>query len=93
MSDLVRWSVMVSRDTDLAIRAVLAVRGRRRLGLSRFVEEAVNREIMRCTLGDVRSRNAGRDAAGLERLIDDELRATREQSRPAHDAKPAGDLL
>ena len=65
MSDLVRWSVAVSRDTDLAVRAVLGVRGRRRRGLSRFVEEAVNREIMRCTMSDVRSGSASRDAGEL----------------------------
>lgn len=87
MSDVVRWSVTVSRDTDAAVRALLAARGRRRHGLSRFVQEAVNREITRCISSDVRSRNAGRDGDELARLIDDELRAARERFWPARDAK------
>lgn len=87
MSDLVRWSVTVSRDTDVAVRALLAARGRRIGGLSRFVEEAVNREIMRCTMSDIRSRNAGYDAGELAHLIGDELRATRGRSWPTRDSK------
>lgn len=93
MGEVVRWSVVVSHDTDVALRALLATRGRRRGDLSRFVEEAVNREIIRYTLNDVRSRNSGLDANETARLIDDELCATRELFWPARGAKPPGRSL
>ena len=94
MNDVVRWNVSVSRDTDVALRALLARRGHRRSGnLSQFVEDAVNREIMRHTLNDVRSRNAGLDAKGIVRLVEDELCAVRELFWPAHGAKPPGRSL
>lgn len=73
MSEVVRWNLNVSRGTDIALRTLLAARVRRKGDLSRFVEEAVNRDILRCTLNDVRSRNAGLDAVEIARLIDDEL--------------------
>ena len=44
MGELARWNLKVSRETDLALRTLLATRGGRKGDLSRFVEEAVNRE-------------------------------------------------
>jgi hypothetical protein len=93
MSEAARWNLVVSRNTDVALRALLATRGRRRGDLSRFVEEAVNREIIRYTMSDVRSRNAGLDANEMARLIDNELCDTRELFWPARGAKPPGDSL
>ncbi|WP_242126557.1 ribbon-helix-helix domain-containing protein [Sphingobium sp. Sx8-8] len=45
--------------------------------LSRFVEEAVNREILREMVRDVQARNAQADPDMLERLIEDELAEAR----------------
>ena len=47
MGELARWSLKVSRDTDVALRTLLASRGGRKGDLSRFVEDAVNREVLR----------------------------------------------
>ncbi|MDT8315439.1 ribbon-helix-helix domain-containing protein [Roseomonas mucosa] len=42
-----RWSLIVSRETDEALRQVLAAQGRARKGeLSRFVEDAVRARIL-----------------------------------------------
>ncbi|KPF71565.1 hypothetical protein IP88_10590 [alpha proteobacterium AAP81b] len=77
MGDLARWSLKVSRDTDIALRTLLATRGGRKGDLSKFVEEAVNREVFRQTVSDIRARNAGIDEDAVARLVEEELGATR----------------
>ena len=77
MGELARWSLKVSRDTDVALRTLLATRGGRKGDLSRFVEEAVNREVLRQTVSDIRARNADLNGDEIEELIDEELGATR----------------
>ena len=79
MSKLVCWSLKVSRDTDVALRALLAARDGRKGDLSRFVEDAVNREVLRQTAQDVRVRNADLDEAEVLRLIEDDLGALRSE--------------
>lgn len=77
MAELARWSLKVSRDTDVALRTLLATRGGRKGDLSRFVEEAVNREVLRQTVSDIRARNADLDESEVAALVDDELGAAR----------------
>lgn len=77
MGELTRWNLKVSRETDIALRTLLASRGGRKGDLSRFVEEAVNREVLRETIRAIQERNAGVDPVELERLIDDELAVLR----------------
>ena len=73
MNDQTRWSLKVSRETDIALRTLLATRGGRKGDLSRFVEQAVNREVLRETVRDIQKRNAGADPAEIEQLIEEEL--------------------
>ena len=80
MSELARWSLTVSRETDVALRTLLATRGGRKGDLSRFVEEAVSREVLRQTASDVRARNADLDEAEVLRLIDEELGIVRAEA-------------
>jgi len=77
MAELARWSLKVSRETDIALRTLLATRGGKKGDLSRFVEEAVNREVLRETIRDVQARNADIDPDELDRLVDEELDAIR----------------
>jgi hypothetical protein len=77
MSETARWSLKVSRDTDVALRTLLARRGGRKGDLSRFVEDAVDREVLRETMNEVHERNAGLDPDELERLIEEELESVR----------------
>jgi hypothetical protein len=77
MSELARWSLKVSRETDIALRTLIASRGGKKGDLSRFVEEAVNREVLRETIHDIQVRNADADPAELERLINDEVSVVR----------------
>jgi hypothetical protein len=77
VSELARWSLKVSRDTDVALRTLLATRGGRKGDLSKFVEEAVNREVLRQTTSDIRARNAGVNEDEVARLVEEELGAVR----------------
>ena len=54
--------------------------GGRKGDLSRFVEDAVNREVLRQTVQDVRVRNADLDEAEVLRLVEDELGALRSEA-------------
>jgi hypothetical protein len=77
MGEMTRWSLKVSRETDIALRTLLATRGGKKGDLSRFVEEVVNREVLRETIRAIQERNADADPEELERLIDEEVSATR----------------
>lgn len=82
MAELARWSLNVSRETDADLRALLAERGRRRGDLSRFVEQAVVREMMLEVSRETHKRNAGVEPAELMELIASELAEVR-RFRPA----------
>ena len=86
MNALARWSLKVSRETDVALRTLLATRGGRKGDLSRFVEEAVNRAVLRATINDIRERNADVDPDEIQRLIDAELADVRQTfwAEPRH---------
>lgn len=77
MTELTRWSLKVSRETDFALRTLLARRGDRKGDLSRFVEEAVNRAMLRETIRDVQANSADTDPAEIERMITDDVGASR----------------
>lgn len=76
-----RWNLNVSGETDAALRSLLASRGRRRGDLSRFVEQAVAREMLLEMTREVHARNAGVDHAKLMDLIDSELEEYRRERR------------
>ena len=58
MEDNVRWTLTVSRETDEGLRSLLSKERQRRGALSRFVEQAVRKELFARTVAKVRSRNA-----------------------------------
>ena len=77
MNDQTRWSLKVSRETDIALRTYLASRGGKKGDLSRFVEDAVNRAVMREMVQEIWEANADLDPQEVERLVDEELREVR----------------
>lgn len=76
--DAARWSLTVSRETDTALRTLLAARGTQKGAMSRFVEDAVNREVLREMISDIHAGNEGRKSDEIEQLIEIELQETRE---------------
>jgi len=64
-------------DLILPFRTLLATRGGKKADMSRFVEDAVNREVLRETIRDVQARNADADPDELQSLIDEEVASVR----------------
>ncbi len=86
MSELetVRWTLTVSKETDIALRTYLAQRGLKKGDLSRFVEDAVRWQVFQRTVKEARARNAGMPAKEVTAAIDEALASVRaERFRPA----------
>jgi hypothetical protein len=68
---ITRWTVSVSKATDIAVRSFLAQRGMKKGDLSKFIEEAVKWRVLDQTMTEARSKFADMPPAGLESLIDE----------------------
>jgi len=77
-----RWTVSVSRDTDITVRSFLAQRGMKKGDLSKFIEEAVKWRVFDQTLAEARSKFADMPPEELEALIDEAVAATRAANPP-----------
>lgn len=75
----VRWSLKVSTETDVDLRTYLAQHGMRKGDLSKFVEEAVRRDILLRTMNDVASQNAAASPGAIEADIATALRESRSE--------------
>lgn len=76
----VRWTVKVTKDTDVSLRSFLAQRGMKKGDLSKFVERAVQKEVFARTVAEVQERNANVPDAAIEDAIDDALRQVRAET-------------
>jgi hypothetical protein len=72
-----RWTVSVSRETDIAVRSFLAQRGMKKGDLSKFIEDAVKWRVFDQTLAEARDRFADIPPQELESLIDEAVAAAR----------------
>ena len=82
MEEAVRWTIRVSKETDLTLRSFLGPQGVKKDGLSRFIEQAVRAYIFHRTIQDIKARNAETDQEALQTLIDDSVREVRSSKRP-----------
>lgn len=78
---MTRWTVSVSRDTDVAVRSLLARRGMKKGDLSKFIEEAVRWRVLDQTIADARSRFADLPPEELQKVIDEATAAVREAAQ------------
>ena len=69
--DMARWTVLVSKDTDVAVRALLARRGLKEGDLSNFVEDAVKWRVLEQTTGEARGVFSGLAPEALGALLDE----------------------
>lgn len=77
MEDSIRWTIKVSRGTDISLRSYLAQHGMKKGDLSKFVEEAVRWRVLDKTVSEVRERNANVPDEEIEAAIDEALAAVR----------------
>ncbi len=87
--EMTRWTVMVSKDTDVALRSFLAQRGLKKGDLSRFVEEAVKWRVFNETLTEVREKFADLPPDELQAMIDEACASVRAERFPPA-PKPSG---
>ena len=85
----VRWSIKVSKDTDLTLRTFLGSQGMKKGDLSKFIEEAVRRRVLQCTVQDIRARNAGTDPDEIQRIADEAVSEVRADRRARETADKA----
>ena len=76
-SPSVRWSLKVSAETDIELRTYLAQQGTKKGDISKFVEQAVRRDILLRTLDEVQAQNASVASAEIEAAITSALGASR----------------
>ena len=77
MDEPVRWTVRVSKDTDVAVRTFLAQRGMKKGDLAKFIEEAVRWRVFHQTVEDTKERNANVPHEELDAAIEEALAAVR----------------
>ncbi len=77
MSEAVRWTIKVSRETDLSLRTYLGAQGMKKGDISKFVEEAVRWRVLDRTVQAIKDRNQDLPPEELEALIDQAVRESR----------------
>jgi Ribbon-helix-helix domain len=81
MEETIRWTVKVSQETDRSLRSFLGQHGMKKGDLSKFIERAVQKEILTQTAADVKERNADLKSDELQALIDEAVAAVRMEMR------------
>lgn len=82
-----RWTVSVSRDTDIAVRSFLAQRGMKKGDLSKFIEDAVKWRVLDQTMAEARVGFADMPAEAVETLVDEAMTAVRQTKGSAPKAR------
>jgi hypothetical protein len=72
-----RWTVTVSKQTDLALRAFLGNRGMRKGDISKFIEEAVRWRMLNATRAQVQEAFADLSAEEVDDLATQAVSASR----------------
>ena len=80
--DTTRWTVSVSKETDIAVRSFLAQRGLKKGDLSKFIEDAVRWRVLDQTVAEARSKFADMPADELQALLDGAVAETRQAFAP-----------
>ena len=73
-----RWTVSVSRGTDIAVRSFLAQRGMKKGDLSKFIEDAVKWRVLDQTMAEARAGFADMPSDAVEALAAEALAAVRQ---------------
>lgn len=68
---MTRWTLVVSDETDRAVRDYLARTGRKSDDLSKFVDDTLRGEILRRTVRDIQEQNSDLTAEEAQALADE----------------------
>jgi hypothetical protein len=72
-----RWTVSVSKETDISVRSFLAQRGMKKGDLSKFIEDAVKWRVLEQTMAEARGKFSDLPADALDALLQEAVTATR----------------
>jgi hypothetical protein len=85
-NETTKWTVTVSKETDIAVRTFLAGKGMKKGDLSKFIEEAVKWRVLEKTIKEARDQLNDFPAGTLQSLIDEASDAVRNEMFPPKDA-------
>ncbi len=88
MPEAIRWTIKVSRDTDLSLRSFLGAQGMKKGDLSKFVEEAVRWRVLERTVQRFKDRNQDLGSGRMEAIINEAVRAVRAEMHAELQTKP-----
>ena len=80
MENSVRWSLIVSKETDVSLRTYLAHQGSRKGDLSKFVEEAVRWRVLDKVVQETKTNNAQASPEELNNAINAAVHAVKAES-------------
>jgi hypothetical protein len=81
-STTTRWTISVSRETDISVRTFLAQRGMKKGDLSKFIEEAVRWRVLDQTISEARRGFADLPAEEVQALLDEAVASARTDRPP-----------
>jgi hypothetical protein len=70
---MTRWTLVISEDTDRALRVFLARNGGKKGDLSEFVENAVKEKLFHLTVSGIKERNRDFEQDDLMNLFDEAI--------------------
>jgi hypothetical protein len=82
MADTTKWTVSVSKETDISVRSFLAQRGMKKGDLSKFIEDAVKWRVLDRTVAEVRGKFADMPPGELDALIEEAVTFARLGKQP-----------
>ena len=74
---MTRWTLSIPDETDRTVRTYLARTGLKKGDLSRFVDQAVRRQVFALIVKDIKERNADADPDELDKLIEEAVERAR----------------
>ncbi len=80
--DTTRWTVSVSKETDIAVRSFLAQRGMKKGDLSKFIEDAVKWRVLDQTVAEARGKFADLPPDEVAAMVDEAVTTVRQARKP-----------
>ncbi len=77
MIERIRWSLVISKETDISLRTYLGRHGMRKGDLSKFVEDAVHWRVLDLAVAEAKAANADVPPAEIEAAISQAVEAVR----------------
>jgi Ribbon-helix-helix domain len=81
MSAVIRWTIKVSKETDLSLRSLLGAQRMRKGDLSKFVEDAVRWRMFESRVQSLKDRNQDLAPEKLQAAVDEAVREVRKERK------------